>query len=114
MDRKETARTNRTGYAAERETGDGTARTLGGPTGHEDNKGADPGTTAAQEIPKPVGAEPRSAVTGRHDPGSGANETADGLSGTEEMTRRAAEDTAPGTRERDMPVFDRGRTPPGR
>src|SRR3954468_15810032 len=43
MDRKETARTNRTGYAAEREIGDGTARTLPGPTGHEDNKGADPG-----------------------------------------------------------------------
>ena len=50
-------------------------------------------------------------MTGRHDPGSGANETVDGLSGTEEMTRQAAEDIAPQTRNdktRETPVFDRG------
>ena len=112
MDRKETARTKRSGYANERDIGEATARTLSGPTGHEDNKGADPGTMAAEEITQPVGAEPRSAVTGRHDPGTGANETVDGLSGTEEMTRRAAEDTAPGERKRDTPVFDRGQEIP--
>lgn len=109
MHRKETARTKGSGYTNERDMGDGTARTLPGPTGREDNKGADPGTMAADEIDQPVGAEPRSNVTGRHDAGTGANETEDGLSGTEEMVRRAAEDTAPGMRERDTPVFDRGR-----
>lgn len=112
MDRKETARTKGSGYANEREIGDGTARTLPGSTGHEDNKGADPGTMAADEIDQPVGAQPRSKVTGRHDPGTGANETEDGLSGTEEMVRRAAEETVPGTRDRDTPVFDRGRKIP--
>jgi hypothetical protein len=55
---------------------------------------------------------PRSIVTGAHDPGSGANETIDGLSGTEESTRQAAEDEAPGTADvdtdaDDTPVFDR-------
>ncbi len=111
MNRKETARTKSRGY--KRSIIDpGTARVLPGPTGREDNKGADPGTLAAEEIDQPVGAKPRSNVTGRHDPGSGANETVDGLSDTEEMTRRAAEDTAPGTRDRDTPVFDRGRRIP--
>ena len=114
MDRKETATPNRSGYANQREVGEGTARTLRGPTGHQDNKGADPGTMAAEEIDQPVGAQPRSGVTGRHDPGTGANETADGLSGTEEMTRQAAEDTALGEREGDSPVFDRGQRIPRR
>jgi hypothetical protein len=112
MDRKETAKQSRSGYAAEREVDDGTAGTLPSPTGREYNQGAEPETAAAEDIAQPVGAEPRSNVTGRHDPGSGANETVDGLNDTEEMTRRAAEDTAPGTRDRDTPVFDRGRTIP--
>jgi len=95
MDRKETA-APKSDFANEREIDSGTARALGGPTG--------------REAAPPVGA-PRSTVTGAHDPGTGANETADGLSGTEEMTRRAAEDEAPGiaddANEDDTPVFDR-------
>jgi hypothetical protein len=103
MDRKETAGSN-SGFANEREIGAGTARTLGGPTGRE----------AAQSV-----ATPRSTGTGAHDAGSGANETIDGLSGAEAMTRREAEDVAPGIADVDpdaedadadtdeTPVFDR-------
>jgi hypothetical protein len=62
---------------------------------------------------KPIGAHPRSEVTGRHDAGSGANETVDGLTPTEEAIRRGAEDKPVGGPEReDMPVFDRGQAPP--
>ncbi len=112
MDRKETARQTRSGYAAERDIDEGTARTLPGSTSREHNQGAEPDTAAAEDIAQPVGAEPRSHVTALHDAGSGANEIVDGLNDTEEMTRRAAEDTAPGTSERDTPVFDRGRIIP--
>ena len=57
----------------------------------------------------------RSAVTGRHDLGSGANETADGLTALEEEIRRGAEDLPLGAPEKeieDLPVFDRGSAPP--
>jgi len=85
------------------------------PTGREDHLGlAGSNATAGSEIKKPIGAQPRSAVTGRHDPGSGANETIDGLTDAEEELRRAAEDTpsgAPADNE-DVPVFDRGDAPP--
>ncbi len=96
MDRKETPPPN-SGFANEREIDTGTARTLGGPTG--------------REVKQPVGV-PRSAVTGAYDTGSGANETVDGLSGTEELTRQAAEEDAPGLDDveaeaDDTPVFDR-------
>jgi hypothetical protein len=37
-------------------------------------------------------ARPRSEITGRHDAGSGANETVDGLTASEESARRAVED----------------------
>ena len=46
----------------------------------------------------------------RHDPGSGANETADGLDATTEALRRATEDTPSGTGPEKIektPVFDR-------
>jgi hypothetical protein len=72
------------------------------------------GREASRVLPndaaKSVGAQPRSEVTGRHGPGSGANETVDGLASTEEATRRGAEDTpSPPDRElEDLPVFDRG------
>jgi hypothetical protein len=54
---------------------------------------------------QPVGARPKSTATGRHDPGLEANETEDGLSGTEEAIRHAAEDM-PDAQEDDRPVFD--------
>jgi hypothetical protein len=115
MDRKETAR-KRSDYANEREIDSGTARTLPGPAGREQNHGAEPGTWSEDDVRQPIGAEPRSAVTGRHDAGSGANETPDGLSGTEEMTRQAAEETALDGRDVDdegepeLPIFDRAET----
>src|SRR3954454_9656030 len=65
---------------------------LPGITGREDNLGADPASESFLDVSRPIGAEPRSAVTARHDPGTGANESADGLSGTEEALRQAAED----------------------
>ena len=46
----------------------------------------------------------------RHDPGSGANETVDGLDATTEELRHAAEDTPSGTgpgKIEKIPVFDR-------
>ena len=44
----------------------------------------------------------------------GANETEDGLTDAEEMTRQAAEDIPTGSNveEEDVPVFDRGDLPP--
>jgi hypothetical protein len=114
MDRKEKAG-RPSAYANEREIDAGTARTLPGPTGRDDGQGAEPGSASAEDVAQPVGAQPRSNVTGRHDPGTGANETVDGLSATEEMTRRQAEDTAPDAidddeGEEEMPVFDRAET----
>ena len=46
----------------------------------------------------------------RHDAGSGANETTDGLDATTETLRHAAEDTPSGASPEDLetvPVFDR-------
>lgn len=46
----------------------------------------------------------------RHDAGSGANETTDGLDATNEALRHAAEDTPSGASPEDVetvPVFDR-------
>jgi hypothetical protein len=51
----------------------------------------------------------------RHDAGSGANETADGLDATTEELRRATEDTPMGAgsgKIEKIPVFDRPDLPP--
>jgi hypothetical protein len=113
MDRKEKPQTA-SDYANQREVSEGTARTLPGPGGREDDSGAEPGRWSSEDVKQPIGAQPRSAVTGRHDSGSGANETADGLNATEEMTRAAAEDVpldpdadADEEPTEDTPVFDR-------
>jgi hypothetical protein len=74
--------------------------------------GREPGRA---EQPEPVGAQPRSGLTGRHDAGSGANETMDGLTSSEEAIRGGAEDTAIGEPDReieDLPVFDRAHALP--
>jgi len=71
--------------------------------------GAETSSAAETDI-NIVGAQPRSEVTGRHDVGSGANETLDGLTSSEEAIRRGAEDTPIGAPEpdlEDLPVFDR-------
>jgi len=84
-------------------------------TGREDHMGlAEARRVAGSEIKKPIGAKPRSQVTGTHDAGSGANETSDGLDSAHEAIRHAAEDTPSGKareREEDIPVFDRGGAP---
>ncbi len=51
----------------------------------------------------------------RHDAGSGANETSDGLDATTEELRHATEDTpsgAKGSKIEKTPVFDRADLPP--
>jgi hypothetical protein len=85
---------------------------LPGITGREDDLGADPGSPASVDVNQPIGAQPRSEVTGQHQPGMGADETVDGLSGTEEALRAAAEDTTEGDDFEDTPVFDRADTIP--
>ena len=46
----------------------------------------------------------------KHDAGSGANETIDGLDSSNEAIRKGAEDIPVGEqRKKDVPVFDRGR-----
>src|SRR5690349_5917375 len=81
------------------------------PTGREDHLGlAEAPPLVGSEIKKPIGAQPRSEITGQHDAGSGANETVDGLTETEEALRQAAEDTPSGhdpNLDEDVPVFDR-------
>ncbi|MDW6021820.1 hypothetical protein SAZ10_08605 [Mesorhizobium sp. BAC0120] len=82
-------------------------------SGREDNKGAEPGFIGSDDVNQPVGAVPRSTITGRHDEGMDANETIDGLAETEELTRHLAEDTPSGGSDREedekIPVFERGR-----
>ena len=117
MDRKETTRPSRQSeFANQGEVNQRQAAELASPTGREDHLGlTEAGSTAASEINKPIGAHPRSEVTGRHDAGSQANETADGLSALEEALRHAAEDTPSGAgsgRADDVPVFDRAGAPP--
>lgn len=58
---------------------------------------------------------PRSETTGRHDEGSGANETVDGLDEYQEAARHGAEDIPASERRKtlkDVPVFDRAETEP--
>jgi hypothetical protein len=59
--------------------------------------------------PVNIGGQPRSEVTGKHDEGSGANETEDGLDEVAESIRHNAEDipTGRGDDFEKLPVFDR-------
>ena len=83
------------------------------PMGRENDFGAaDKNTLNEDEIERPeVLSRPRSEITGRHDEGSGANETIDGLDELQEAARHGAEDIPVSDRDRDfekLPVFDRG------
>jgi len=101
MDRTEKPK-NPTRFANHGEVIDADAAALPSPTGRE--------TSSIEEADVSIADNRRSEVTGRHDPGSGANETADGLTSLEEAIRRGAEDTPIGAPEReleDLPVFDR-------
>ena len=108
MDRDEVAAKRQSSpYANSAQVDDTAAPALAGIAGREDNLGADPASESRLDIAQPVGAVPRSEVTGVHQPGMGANETPDGLSGTEEAARRAAEDETEVDEFEELPVFDR-------
>ena len=64
------------------------------PAGRENDFGAaDENTITQDEIERPeTTSRPRSQTTGRHDEGSGANETVDGLDEIQEAVRHGAED----------------------
>ncbi len=82
------------------------------PEGRENDFGAsDQDELNNDEIERPeVTTRPRSEITGRHDEGSGANETVDGLDEYQEAVRHGAEDIPVSERRKtlkDVPVFDR-------
>ena len=90
---------------------------LDSPLGRENDFGAsDEGTLAQAEIERPeVLSRPCSQVTGRHDEGSGANETIDGLDELQEAVRHGAEDIPSSDKDREferLPVFDRAESEP--
>ncbi len=65
--------------------------------------------------PPGSGGRPRSEITGRHDEGSAANETVDGLDELQEAARHGAEDipaSENGDDFKNLPVFDRGESEP--
>ncbi|RAI40401.1 hypothetical protein [Rhodoplanes roseus] len=114
MDRDETARTKPPGkgFADQAEVIAQDRPVLETPTGRSAERDPADRTGFDDEAHRDdVGAVPRSAVTGAHEPGTGANEQ-DGLDETSETVRRAAEDigTGPGDEDRpaDTPVFERG------
>jgi hypothetical protein len=103
MDRTEKPKKRRR-FANHGEVSEWDAAALPGSTGRETSN------TDEKDVIGSVDAHRRSEVTGRHDAGSGANETTDGLTASEEALRRGAEDTPTGTPEEeleDLPVFDR-------
>jgi hypothetical protein len=108
MDRPENSpHSNR--FANQSDVSPSDAAALPGPTGREGSR------LEGSEAAEPLAGQPRSEITGRHDAGSGANETVDGLTASEEAIRRGAEETPIDTREielEDLPVFDRGQTLP--
>jgi hypothetical protein len=108
MDRDEMAEKRaKTGYANTAQVSSSDAPVLPSATGRDGNMGADPASDMAAEIDQPIGAEPRSAITGHHEPGMGANETVDGLNDSEEMLRQATADETEVDDFEELPVFDR-------
>jgi len=82
------------------------------PLGRENDFGAaDENALNEDELERPeVLSRPRSEITGRHDEGSGANETIDGLDEYQEAARQGAEDIPVSDRDTEfekLPVFDR-------
>jgi hypothetical protein len=85
------------------------------PLGREDDfDAADRDAIIDDEVRRPdIASHPRSEVTARHDEGSGANETIDGLDEYQEATRHGAEDVPDKrTTLKDIPVFDRAEVEP--
>ncbi|HEU5018756.1 MAG TPA: hypothetical protein VFT69_12395 [Pseudolabrys sp.] len=116
MDRVEKKRkpaAEKSRFANERSVSEGDRRILETPQGRENDQGeSDRNAITEDEVRRTdIGARPRSEVTGRHDPGMGANET-DGLDPISEATRRAAENIPEGGGEEEdvppeKPVFER-------
>lgn len=105
-------------YANEPEIADRDRPLLETPTGRNDDRGlSSRGNAMDADVRNvPIGAQPRSEITGRRGPGSD-EETDAGLSPTEEAVRRAAEDTPTGDgvaegRQSDLPVFEAPLTSP--
>lgn len=113
MDRQERPKA-RSPYANSTELGSRDKNLPASGLGRENNHGAEPGSLAEEEVRQSVGAMRRSEITGKHDAGSQANETDDGLDSQTEAVRHAAEDIPTGANERrhDTPVFDRAGAPP--
>jgi hypothetical protein len=85
------------------------------PVGRKNDFGAsDENRLNDDEIQRPeVLSRPRSETTNRHDEGSGANETIDGLDEIQEAVRHGAEDVPASETDDDfqrLPVFDRGKS----
>ena len=74
-----------------------------------------PRSVAVDEDVRSIPSRQPSKVTNRHDEGSGANETVDGLDEYQEAARQGAEDSPISERDRDferLPVFDRAESEP--
>ena len=118
MDRIEKGPKAASPYANQGAVDEDAAPLLETPEGRNDDKGlSDRGTAMDVDVRNvPVGAQPRSAVTAFHDPGTGAQENEDGLDEIEEGVRAAAEDTPTGDGIEDspseLPAFERGMTAP--
>jgi len=87
------------------------------PMGRENDFGAaDENTLNEDELQRPEAfTRPVSEITARHDEGSGANETVDGLDEYQEAVRHGAEDIPVSDRDREfekLPVFDRAESEP--
>ena len=108
MDRREKSKTA-SPYANERDVSARDTPLLEGGLGRETNQGADPGEVNEDEVRQPTGGARRSTVTD-----SAADETEDGLDANSNSIRRGAEETpiGPDRVSDDVPVFERGDTPP--
>ena len=84
--------------------------------GRENIGAADRDALTDDDVRRPeTSSRPMSEVTGRHDEGSGANETIDGLDEYQEAARHGAEDIPASEKRKtiaDIPVFDRADTEP--
>src|SRR3954470_16873479 len=107
MDRDELNEPQPSQYANTAQVKESDRALLPGITGRKDDLGVDPASLAAVDVDQPIGAQPRSAVTGQHQPGMGANERGEGVSGTKRSLRAGAEDDAEADDFEDLPVFDR-------
>jgi hypothetical protein len=117
MDRVEKKPNSKSPYADEPEISEWDRPLLETGMGRNDDRGlSSRGNAMDADVHNvPIGAEPRSEVTGAPDPGT-TNETEDGLDEIEEGVRLSAEDTPTGDGREDapseLPTFEQGLTAP--